>query len=80
MQSERKQMMDKAIAKRRRHAVKTPRRPKQASQPELGTKVQHLAESAVDTAKIALDTAKTANHTGKEIATATAKKIKNAVS
>ena len=73
MQSERKQMMDKAIAKRRRHAVKTPRRPKQASRPELGTKVQHLAESAVDTAKTAI-------HTGKEIATATAKKIKNAVS
>jgi hypothetical protein len=42
--------------------------------------VQHLAESAVDTAKTAVETAKTAINTGKEIATATAKKIKNAVS
>ena len=84
MQAARKQMMAKAIAKRRRRAVKTHRRTKPASQPGLGIRVQHLAESAVDTAKTtaktAVETAKTAINTGKEIATATAKKIKNAVS
>jgi len=80
MQSERKQMMDKAMTKRRRRVVKSQRRTKPASEPGLRAKVQHLAESAMDTAKTAVDTAKTGIDTGKEIATAAAKKIKDAVS
>ena len=83
MQATRKQMMAKAIAKRRRRTVKTHRRTKPASPPGLGIRVQHLAESAVDTArttaKTAVKTAQTAINTGKEIATVTAKKIKNAM-
>ena len=65
MEARRKQMMDKAMAKKRRRAVKTQGRSEQASEPGLGTKVQDLAKIAVD--KI------------EEIAAATGRKIKNAV-
>jgi len=65
MEAKRKQMLDKAMAKKRRRGVKTQGRSKQASEPGLGTKVQDLAKTAVDKVE--------------EIAAATGRKIKNMV-
>ena len=65
MEARRKQMMDKAMAKKRRRGVKTQGRSKPMSEPGLGTKIQHLAKTAVDKVE--------------EIAAATGRKIKNVV-
>jgi hypothetical protein len=70
MQAGRKQMMDKAMAKRQRRAIKKHRPSPQVRQPGLRAKAQDLAKTAAITAADKFE----------EIAAAAAKKIKNAVS
>ena len=65
MEARRKQVMDKPMAKKGRRVLKTQGRSKEASEPGLGTQVQHLAKTAVDKVE--------------EIAAATSRKIKNMV-
>ena len=65
MEARRKQVMDKPMAKKGRRVLKTQGRSKQASEPGLGIKIQHLAKTAVDKVE--------------EIAVATGRKIKTVV-